>query len=496
MRFPRSSGILLHPTSLPGPFGIGDLGPEAHEFVDFLEAAGQRVWQVLPLTPTGFGDSPYQSFSAFAGNPFLVSPQVLHEAGLLTQAELTSAQSPPTGAVDYGSVIPRRWALLERASATLPRQSAAHAAFDRWRAGQAWLPDFALFMALKDSHGGQSWDRWDAPLRQREPAALELARERLRERITLHEVAQWQFHVQWAALREHAHARGIMLVGDAPIFVSHDSADVWARPDLFFLDDAGRPTVVAGVPPDYFSESGQLWGNPLYRWDRLAAEGFRWWVDRLRAQLTLVDRIRLDHFIGFHNYFEISADAADARAGRWVPGPGSALFDALESALGPLPVVAEDLGEVSPAVFALRDRHGFPGMRILQFAFGTDASNPFLPHRFESPHCVAYTGTHDNDPVMGWWASAPEAERDHARRYLARDGSDIAWDLIRLGSASIADTFVMQMQDLLSLGGESRMNLPGRPGGNWQWRSTPGQASMQVAERLRAVTAIYGRLGT
>jgi len=493
MRYPRSSGILLHPTSLPGPYGIGDLGPEAHAFVDFLAAAGQRVWQVLPLTPTGYGDSPYQGFSAFAGNPFLVSPQRLHESGLLTAADLAAVPTAADGPVDYGAVIPRRWAMLTRAADALSHQPAALAAFETWRESQAWLPDFSLFMALKDAHDGWSWDRWPDALRRREPAALASARESLRERITRHEVAQWMFHAQWAELSAHAHERDIALIGDAPIFVSHDSADVWTRPDLFHLDEAGRPSVVAGVPPDYFSALGQLWGNPLYRWDRLATEGFGWWIERLRTQLALVDRVRLDHFIGFHNYYEIPADAPDARTGRWQPGPGSALFVALERALGTLPVLAEDLGEVSPEVFALRDRHGFPGMRILQFGFGSDANNPFLPHRFESPHCVAYTGTHDNDPVRGWWDSAPEPERDRARRYLGRDGSDIAWDLVRAGSASVADTFVVQMQDLLSLGSEARMNLPGRPAGNWQWRLAPGQASPAIAERLLAITATYGR---
>ncbi len=493
MRFPRSSGILLHPTSLPGRFGIGDLGAEAHRFVDFLHAAGQRIWQVLPLTPTGYGDSPYQSFSAFAGNPFLVSPERLVEDGLLRPTDLEGVIVAASDRVDYGVVIPQRWAWLEQASGALASNPALEGEFDAWRAAQPWLADYSLFSALKDAHGGRSWEHWDDTLRQREPASLTRARHELHARVRVHEVAQWLFHRQWAQLRAHAHSKGIAILGDAPIFVAHDSADVWSRPELFFLDDASRPSVVAGVPPDYFSETGQLWGNPLYRWDRLADEGYAWWIERLRTQLTLVDRVRLDHFIGFHNYFEIPADAPDARKGRWVPGPGSALFDALETALGPLPILAEDLGEVSPEVFALRDRHEFPGMRVLTFAFGSGSENPFLPHRFETAHCAAYTGSHDNDPVAGWWATASDAERDHVRSYLARDGSDIAWDLLRLGSASVADSFVAQMQDVLALGSDSRMNLPGRASGNWQWRLISGQASPELAERLRALTGIYGR---
>lgn len=493
MRFPRSSGILLHPTSLPGPFGMGDLGDEALRFLDFLAEAGQKLWQVLPLTPTGYGDSPYQGFSAFAGNPFLVSPERLVEDGLLKRADLVHAPSGSEHAVDFGAVIPQRWEWLARASRALAGRPALTEEFEAWRAARSWLPDYALFMALKDEHGGRAWDQWEAPLRDREPAALARARDRLHPGVRLHEVAQWLFHRQWSRVREHAHARGIAIMGDAPIFVAHDSADVWARPDLFFLDPAGRPSVMAGVPPDYFTPLGQMWGNPLYRWDRLEAEGFAWWVERMRVQLELVDRIRLDHFIGFHNYYEIPADAADARVGRWMPGPGSALFDALEAALGEVPVVAEDLGDVSPEVFALRDRHGFPGMKVLLFAFDSGAENTFLPHHYDTPHWMVYTGTHDNETVMGWWASAKPEERDRARRYLGRDGSDIAWDLLRLGSASVADGFVAQMQDLLALGTEARMNVPGRPTGNWQWRLLRGQASPEVAERMRALTGIYGR---
>ncbi len=493
MRFPRSSGILLHPTSLPGPHGLGDLGPEALRFVDFLAAAGQRVWQVLPLTPTGYGDSPYQCFSAFAGNPLLVSPDLLLEDGLLARGDLPAVSASGHGPVDYGAVIPQRWQWLARAAEALASRPALEAEFGEWRAGQAWLPEYARFMAIKDAHDGRAWADWDAPLRRREPAALAEASRRLAPRIRLHEVAQWLFHRQWARVRAHAHARGIAIMGDAPIFVSYDSADLWARPDLFFLDAEGRPEIVAGVPPDYFSELGQKWGNPLYRWDRLEAEGFAWWIDRVRTQLQTVDRLRLDHFIGFHNYYEIPADSPDARKGQWRPGPGSALFGALEAALGPLPVVAEDLGEVTPEVFALRDRHGFPGMRVLTFAFGSGPENPFLPHRLESPHAVVYTGSHDNDPVAAWWASASEAERAHVREYLGHDAADIAWDLIRLGSATVADTFVTQMQDVLGLGREARMNLPGRPDGNWQWRLRPGDASPALAERLATLTATYGR---
>jgi 4-alpha-glucanotransferase len=496
VRFPRSSGVLMHPSSLPGRFGIGDLGPEARAFLDFLADAGQSVWQVLPLGPTGYGDSPYQCFSAFAGNPLLSSPEQMLADGLLEPSDLEGMPHFSDGNVDFGAVIPWKRALLERAAARFQAHppAALLAEFQAWRDKHAsWLEDYALFMALKDAHGGAPWCEWPAALRTRQPAALSAARGAHEAGMHAHRFAQWVFFRQWRELREAAHARGISIMGDAPIFVAYDSADVWARPELFHLDAAGRPTVVAGVPPDYFSETGQLWGNPLYRWDAIAAEGYAWWIARVRSMLELVDRVRLDHFIGFTRYYEVPAEALDARKGRFQPGPGAELFLALERAIGDLPIVAEDLGVLTPAVEALRDRFAFPGMKILQFAFGGALDSAFLPHAY-TRNCVVYTGTHDNDTTAGWWALASEGERDNLRRYLDRDVHDAPWALIRLGMSSVADTFLVPAQDLLSLGSDARMNFPGRPAGNWFWRVPYGALDAGMAARLRTLTALYGRL--
>lgn len=496
MRFPRSSGVLLHPTSLPGVHGIGDLGPEARAFVEFLAAAGQSLWQVLPLGPTGYGDSPYQCFSAFAGNPLLVSLDDLARDGLLDPAELADVPAFPHDTIDYGGVIGWKRERLERAAARFREHGAPalQAEFRAWcERHAAWLEDYALFAALKDAHGGAAWCDWPEPLRRREPAALTAARGRHADGLHATRFAHWAFFRQWAALRAHAHAHGVAILGDAPIFVAYDSADVWSRPELFHLDDAGRPTVVAGVPPDYFSETGQLWGNPIYRWDALADEGYAWWIERVRAQFELVDRVRLDHFIGFTRSWQVPADAPDARSGRFEPGPGAALFHALEAALGELPIVAEDLGVLTPEVEALRDDFRFPGMKILQFAFGGATDSAFLPHAY-GPNCVAYTGTHDNDTTRGWWDTCSDTEREFLRRYLGHDVGDPAWDLIRLGAASVADTFVTTAQDLLSLPGEARMNFPGRAAGNWCWRAASGALDPALAARLRDLTELYGRL--
>ena len=496
MRFPRSSGVLLHPTSLPGRFGIGDLGPGARAFVDFLAEAGQSLWQVLPLGPTGYGDSPYQCFSAFAGNPLLVDLEPLVGDGLLDAAELASAPIFPAGAVDFGAVIPWKRALLERAAARFREHGAAPrvAEFRGWCERHAsWLDDFTLFMALKDAHGGAPWCEWPEGLRRREPAALTAALGRHADGVHAHRFAHWTFFRQWGALRAYAQSKGVAIMGDAPIFVAYDSADAWARPELFHFDDKGRPTVVAGVPPDYFSETGQLWGNPVYRWDALEDEGYAWWIARLRALFEMVDRVRLDHFIGFTRCWEVPADAADAREGRFAHGPGAELFNAVEAALGDLPIVAEDLGVLTPAVEALRDRFEFPGMKILQFAFGGETNSAFLPHAYSS-NCVVYTGTHDNDTTAGWWAQASPDERDFLQRYLAREVHDPAWELIRLGMSSVADTFLVPAQDLLSLGTDARMNFPGRAAGNWSWRVPAGALDAALAARLRTVAGLYGRV--
>ena len=492
VRFPRSSGILLHPTALPGPFACGDLGPAAGAFVDFLADAGQMLWQVLPLGPTGFGDSPYQSFSAFAGNPLLVSAERLVEDGLLSAEERDRLPAGGGTASDFAAAGQGARAVAAAVAARIETHALAPE-FEAYRAGTRWLEDYALFMAIRDAHGGTAWHDWPEPLRERDPAAFAEVRRSLAGEIRAHEAMQWTFARQWRRLRDHAHARGVQILGDAPIFVALDSADVWAHPELFELDAGGRPTGVAGVPPDYFSATGQLWGNPLYRWEAHAAGGFAWWSDRLATLLERVDRVRLDHFIGFVRYWEVPPDAPDARGGRWQPGPGAGLFLALGQRLGPLPLVAEDLGETDEEVAELRDSLGLPGMCVLQFAFDGDRDNPFLPRNHE-PNRVVYTGTHDNDTTLGWWASAGEAERDTLRQELGPSSGDIAWDLIAAGMGSRADTFVAPIQDVLSLGSEARFNTPGHPAGNWTWRLREAQLTPAHAERLRALAVEHGRV--
>lgn len=495
MRLPRASGVLLHPTSLPGPWGIGDLGPEARAFVDGLAEGRQRWWQVLPLGPTGYGDSPYQCFSAFAGNPLLLSPQELIEEGLLRPHDLEPAPRFADGRVDFGVVTPWKRNWLRRAARNFldgpPRSLAQEYAAFR-QAEAFWLDDYALFMVLKEAHGGASWTQWEPAVVRRKPEALALWRARFAHQLEEHAALQFFFFRQWQKLRAYAAERGIGLIGDVPIFVAHDSVDVWCHPELFFLDDDGQPSVVAGVPPDYFSATGQLWGNPLYRWERMAEDGYRWWIERVRCTLQLVDVVRIDHFIGFTRYWEIPAGSPTAERGRYLPGPGARFLEALRAALGGLPLIAEDLGAVTPEVEQLRDQFELPGMKVLQFAFASDPRDRFLPHNF-TPNFVVYTGTHDNDTTVGWFRSASAQERSFAQRYLGRSGEDIAWDLIRLGLASVADAFIVPVQDLLSLGSEARMNFPGRPQGNWRWRLRPGQLSSAVWQRLADLTYTYGR---
>lgn len=492
---PRSAGILLHPTSLPGPYGIGDLGPAAYAWIDNLAHARQKWWQILPLGPTGYGDSPYQCFSAFAGNPYLVSPQLLVHDGLLHHGEYEGALFPDER-VDYGPVIAYKNRLLARVWETFQagRAPGLRPEFERFcHEHSTWLDDYTLFMALKEKLGGRSWLEWPDELRRREPAALERARRELAAPMASQCFRQFLFFRQWRHLREYAHKRGIKIIGDIPIFVSSDSADVWANPHLFLLDRECKPTHVAGVPPDYFSATGQLWGNPLYNWEAMARAGYAWWIARLRACLEMVDLIRLDHFRGFEAYWEIPAGMKTAEIGRWVKGPGADLLHALDKALGGLPLIAEDLGVITPEVIALRDQFNLPGMRILQFAFDSGPDNRFLPHAYETPRTVVYTGTHDNDTTRGWYATAPEKERDYARRYLGRDGNDIAWDLIRLAWSSVADYALAPLQDVLNLDTTGRMNYPGRPAGNWCWRFLPHQLTPWVLDRLADLTSIYGR---
>ncbi len=502
----RRSGILLHPTSLPGPHGSGDLGAAAHRFVRWLADAGQRVWQVLPLGPTGFGDSPYQALSSRAGNPLLVSLEALAREGWLDDADLAGAPAGSPDRADLGRAGPWRRERLARAARRFAEQADAErsAELEGFRAREAdWLRDWSLFAALKDAQGGRPWIEWPAPLARRDPAALDAARARHADPIFAAEFVQWCFARQWQELRDHCRALGVALLGDLPLYLAHDSAEVWTRPDLFLIDAAGRPLAVAGVPPDYFSADGQRWGNPLHDWAAAAREGFRSFVARVEGTLALVDRVRLDHFRGLEAYWEIPADAPSAMAGRWVPGPGADLLAALERALGPLPLVAENLGVVTPEVEALRRRFRLPGMAILQFAFGKDPQAPsFRPHAYDRD-TVAYTGTHDNDTVMGWWLGGAgdstrspaevAEEKAFARAYLATEGHEMNWTMIRAVEASVADDAIVPMQDVLGLGSEARMNRPSTLGGNWAWRMREEALAPERAGRLGELAALYAR---
>ncbi len=496
MKFNRSACVILHPTSLPGPDGIGDLGPEAYRWVNFLSESGVTIWQVLPLGPTGYGDSPYQCFSAFAGNPFLISPALLLDEGLLSRTDLADRPQFPVESVDFGPVINWKLTVLNRAVARFGKSAPAKlkAEFITFQQQEAeWLDDFALFMAIKEDLGGGSWGNWPLPMRKREPQALEEFKQAHAAEILNHKLRQFLFYRQWKALKTYANQKGIQIFGDVPIFVAYDSADAWSHPELFFINTKGQPTVIAGVPPDYFSPTGQRWGNPLYRWSIHKKTGYAWWISRMKSALGLFDLIRLDHFRGFAAYWEVPAHLPTAEFGRWVPGPGKQLFTALQKALGELPIIAEDLGRITADVLDIRDSFGFPGMKILQFSFGADSTEPFLPHNYPQ-NCVAYTGTHDNDTTIGWYLTAPEAERDFCRRYLGRSGEDIAWDMIRAIWSSVAVIAGTPMQDLLSLSGEARMNFPGRPSGNWAWRMPPGCLTDDLKARLKEINFLYRRL--
>jgi 4-alpha-glucanotransferase len=496
MNQPRCSGVLLHPTSLPGRYGIGDLGHEAYRFVDFLCSARQSLWQVLPLGPTGYADSPYASFSSHAGNPLLIDLTRLVEIGDLSATALEDTPHFPSDHVDYGSVIEWKTGVLRQAAHRFGAVAdrAQRAAFERFCEEKGhWLEDYALFMALKEAHGGAMWNTWEPRLVQRDPRSLAAQRAMLGETIQFHKYVQYRFFEQWSALRSYANERGIRLVGDIPIFVAPDSADAWADPEIFYMDGQGHLTAVAGVPPDYFSATGQRWGNPLYRWDVLAADGFRWWIRRLHSVLELVDILRIDHFRGLETYWEIPADEPTAVHGRWVPGPADAFFDALRAEFGPeLPIIAEDLGIITDAVRALRKRVRLPGMKVLHFAFADDSSHEYLPHNYEEDY-VVYLGTHDNDTTIGWYNSRDREERAFVLRYLGRDGHDIVWSMMQLAFMSVANMAVVTAQDLLKLGSEARMNTPGTTGGNWQWRYQSGALGGDTARWLGQLTTTYGR---
>ena len=496
MKSSRTSGIILHPTSLAGPYGIGDLGPQARRWLDFLSESGCGVWQILPLGPTGFGDSPYQCFSAFAGNPYLISPEELLSANLLRDEDLSGMPQFPTQQVDYGAIIPWKLTLLDRAYLRFEELATPilRKAYSRFQEEQiSWLDDFALFMALKEYYGGAPWTTWAAPLRRRETAALDDARHNLSVPIQRQIFRQFIFFQQWHHLHKYARDLGIQIIGDIPIFVAHDCAEVWAHPELFYLQEDGQPEFVAGVPPDYFSPTGQLWGNPLYRWEIHHKSGYQWWLQRLRAVLALVDVVRLDHFRGFAGYWEVPGGSETAEKGRWVAGPGKDFFDILEKGLGGLPIIAEDLGVITPDVVALREAYKLPGMKILQFAFAGGPTDPFLPHHYPV-NCVVYTGTHDNDTVLGWYQRVPEEEKHFYRRYLHRDGSDVSWDLIRASWASVARLAIAPLQDFLILDNQARMNFPGKPSGNWTWRLPAESLTADLTQRIREINFLYNRI--
>jgi 4-alpha-glucanotransferase len=492
----RASGILLHPTSLPGG-PIGDLGPTAHHFVDWLVDAGQSYWQILPLVVVDEGGSPYNGLSAVAGNPFLVSFDALVADGLLTPED-ADGSALDNGAVDFGQVSRWKEERLRRAHATLRRggSSPLSAELEAYRAtNTGWLRDYALFRAIRDAHRGASWTEWDPALRDREPAAVRRAAADLAGEIEFREFEQFLFDRQWSALRAYANARGVSVIGDIPIFVAHDSADVWAHPELFELDDGGRPLVVAGVPPDYFSETGQRWGNPLYRWDRAREGIYDWWVERFRRALSWVDVVRVDHFRGFESYWEIPAEEETAVRGRWRKGPGAELFRAVEQRLGALPVIAEDLGLITPDVEELREELDYPGMRVVQFGFDGDPVNPHLPANY-TRHSVVYTGTHDNDTLAGWWAKASDEERAEVLERVDPAGDDASWPIAELVLGSRADLAILPVQDVLGLGSDARMNTPGTISANWTWRLRPGELTPEAGDRLRRATERSGRLAS
>ena len=508
MKFPRRAGVLLHPTSLPSPAGIGDLGTGAYRFIDFLKQSRNKLWQVLPLNPTGYGDSPFQCFSASAGNPLLISLERLVEQDVLSQADLELHPSFPSDRVDYEAASHFKVPILTKAAQTFLKRAEGNERQDFERFCQTnanWLDDFALFMVCKNAHDGVRWTEWASNIAAREPRALQTWTLRFAPEIAVVKYWQFEFFQQWQALRSYAHEHGIRIIGDIPIYVAHDSADVWANRELFCLEPQGNPITVAGVPPDYFSTTGQLWGNPIFNWKLLKSTGYKWWVERFRAAFRLYDIVRIDHFRGFEAYWEVPATESTALNGRWIKGPGAELFSTLQQELGELPIIAENLGVITVEVEQIRQQFGFPGMAILQFAFGNDPQGPsFRPHNYVR-NLVAYTGTHDNDTTLGWWNSegtmdsirtSEDVLKEHvfARTYLAyADDEPINWAMIRTVLASIADTAIIPLQDVLGLGTEARMNLPGTSRGNWCWRFPTGVLSSELAKRLRELNEAYDR---
>jgi 4-alpha-glucanotransferase len=499
MNFERSAGILLHPTSLPGKYGIGDLGNDAYRFIDFLVKAGQTLWQVFPLGPTGYGDSPYQCFSAFAGNPLLVSPDKLKEEGFLSDDELNNPPKSDLKKVDFGNVIEYKKKILRTAFNNFKNNSnGLDKNFNNFcEEHKEWLDDFSLFIACKNAHNGAVWSEWDKRLIHRDEKAIKEWSEKLSDDILYHKFVQFVFFKQWKELKNYANEKRIKVIGDMPIFIAYDSADLWANKKLFTVDEDGKLTSVAGVPPDYFSETGQLWGNPLYKWDEMEKDEFLWWRKRFSSLLELVDIIRIDHFRGFEAYWKIPGDAETAIDGKWIKAPGDKLFEIVKKYLGDLPILAEDLGVITPEVEALRDQFEFPGMKVLQFAFGTGMERKFLPHNF-IPNCVVYSGTHDNDTTKAYFEKEKLNKKNdiygHAQKYLNYNGKDILSELIRTAYASVANFVVIPMQDILNLGGEARMNFPSTlGGGNWAWRFMWDQIAKEIEKKYKHLTVLYER---
>jgi 4-alpha-glucanotransferase len=495
MEFKRSSGVILHPTSLPGPFGIGDLGPTAIHWLDFLAKAELGLWEILPLGPTGYGDSPYQCFSAFAGNTSLISPILLVEEGLIPIQKIENHPYFSNKKVDFNRVA--RWKdkillLAFKNYQKLPPAS-LKIEFESFRQQQsAWLDDYALFMAIKDAYKKVAWNQWPIELRFRDQASLEKFSKKNTKIILYHAFKQFLFFKQWKTLRDYAHLKNIRIVGDIPLFIAFDSVDVWTNPELFDLTETREPRVIAGVPPDYFSPTGQLWGNPLYRWSAHKQTDYHWWAQRFKKTLEMVDILRLDHFRGFSGYWEVQAGMSTAKEGRWVQGPGSSFFELIEKNLGKLPIIAEDLGVITPDVTKMRDRFNFPGMRVLQFAFSSDANDPFLPHNYPV-NCVAFTGTHDNATTKGWFQNAPQKEQEFCREYLNSNAKHIAWDMIREIWSSVAVFAFASMQDFLELGNKDRMNFPGVLGNNWTWRMHPGAMMDSLAFKIKEMNTVFAR---
>lgn len=491
----RSSGVLLHPTCLPGPFGIGDLGPSAIHWLDWMDSAGLGLWQILPLNPTGYGNSPYQNFSAFAGNSLLISPILLVEDGFISLQEIEKHPNFASKKVDFNRTARWKRKILKLAFRNFKRTASTQLKkeLDDFRQDQSyWLKDYATFMALKESHKNIAWNQWPDEYKFRDDRAIAKFSDRKFPEINFHEFVQFCFNRQWERIHAYAQLKKIRIIGDLPIYMAYDSADLWAHPELFEVDTNRDLRLVAGVPPDYFSPTGQLWGNPLYCWPRHQESGFEWWIKRFKKSMQQMDFIRLDHFRGFSGYWEIPAGMSSAEKGRWVKGPGDTLFNAIINQTGRLPILAEDLGVISLDVEELREKFNFPGMRILQFAFGSDVNNNYLPHNYRVD-CAAYTGTHDNSPLKAWYKNLPPKEAEFCRDYLHSDGKDIVWSMVRCLWASVAGFAIAPMQDFLELGEPARMNFPGRVDKNWNWRLLPGSLNGKIAERIKEMNTLYDR---